>query len=29
MSSGIAQTPEETKAMFKKLIEELLLTQDS
>ena len=25
MSSGIAQTPEETKAMFKKMIDELLL----
>jgi thioredoxin len=29
MSNGIAQSPEETKAMFKQLIEELLLPQDS
>jgi len=29
MSSGIAQTDEETKAMFKKLIEEILLKKDS
>jgi thioredoxin 1 len=27
MSSGIAQTPEETKAMFKQMIDELLLGQ--
>ena len=29
MSSGIAQSPKETKAMFKQLIEELLLAQGS
>jgi thioredoxin len=29
MASGIAQTDEETKAMFKKLIDEILLKQDS
>jgi len=29
MSSGIAQTDEETKAMFKHLIDEILLKQDS
>jgi thioredoxin len=29
MSSGIAQTDEETKAMFKKLIDEILLGKDS
>lgn len=29
MSNGIAQTPEETKAMFKQLIDEILLGQKS
>ena len=29
MSSGIAQTPEETKAMFKKMIDEILLGEES
>lgn len=29
MSNGIAQTPEETKAMFKKMIDEILLGKDS
>jgi len=29
MSNGIAQSPEETKAMFKQLIEELLLAKES
>ena len=29
MSNGIAQTPEETKAMFKQMIDEILLGKDS
>ncbi len=29
MSNGIAQTPEETKKMFKQMIDEILLKQES